>query len=290
MFNQMSHLSQRLIVGLVSLAFILVALYFSPYAYFRPIFVLMNAAVIGMAVWEYYQMAKGRGVRPLKTLGVLGTVVYTVAVYWSTQSPGAFLLPEIILGLIVFTGFLHFLFRQGHPFLDLAVTFFAILYLTIPLSFLININYYFPLDADQDGRWWLFFLLLTTKITDTGAFFCGRAFGRRKLAPEISPKKTWEGAVAGGISALISAGILYIITDAIAPTLLHGLSLGVILGLAAVLSLVAQIGDLAESALKRDTGVKDSNQLPGLGGILDVVDSLVFTTPIVYIFLKLIYP
>ena len=289
MLDKMSNLNQRLAVGLAGVCLILTAIYFSSYPYFRPIFALITAAIIGGAVWEFYAMSKNKALHPLESLGVLGSIVYVVAVFWSTQS-GSVLLPGIILAAILFIGFLHFFFRGGQILLDLAITFFAFGYLTIPLAFLVNINYYFPPDAPQDGRWWLIFLILVTKMTDTGGFFFGKFFGRTRMTPEISPKKTWEGAVGGTLMALAAAAAYSVVTDYFFPTDVHALSLWSTIGLGFIVSVLAQFGDLSESMLKRDACIKDSNQLPGLGGLLDIVDSLVFTTPIVYIFLKLMYP
>jgi phosphatidate cytidylyltransferase len=289
MLEKMSHLNQRLAVGLAVVCLILTAIYFSPYPYFRPFFALIASAIIGGAVWELYIMSKSKGVRPLESLGILGSVIYVVSVFWSTQS-GSVLLPGSVLAGLLFLSFLHFFFRQGCILFDLSVTYFAIGYLTIPLAFLVNINYYFASDSPQDGRWWLIFLILVSKLTDTGAFFCGRYFGRTKMAPEISPKKTWEGAIGGTLLAMTAAALYYVVTDHLQWQEMHGQFFWSILPLSFVLSVFAQFGDLSESMLKRDAGFKDSNQLPGLGGVLDIVDSLVFTTPILYIFLKLMYP
>lgn len=289
MLEKMSHLNQRLLVGISLVCFILFVIYFSPYPYFRPVFALSTAAIIGGAVWEYYQMAKAKGVKPLESLGILGTIIYVIATFWTVQSDSSFFFPGIILEILILLGFFYFFLKEGHPFLDLAVTFFGFIYLTIPLTFLININYFFPSDAHQDGRWWLVFLILVSKVTDTGGFFFGRHFGRTKLTPQISPKKTWEGAIGGVISALLCAVIYLFATDYLVGSSVYKLNYWIILGLAFIISFFSQVGDLSESMLKRDAGIKDSNQLPGLGGVLDVVDSLVFTTPIIYIFLKLAY-
>jgi phosphatidate cytidylyltransferase len=128
----------------------------------------------------------------------------------------------------------------------------------------------------EDGRWWLFLVVLTVWITDTGAYFVGRLIGRHKMAPGVSPGKTWEGAVAGevwGFAAVLG--------------LKEAFSLDLVLAHAAVLGLllpaVAQVGDLAESAIKRGLGVKDSSGLvPGHGGITDRLDSLLFAIPVLY--------
>ena len=131
----------------------------------------------------------------------------------------------------------------------------------------------------DDGRWWLFLAVLTVWITDTGAYFVGRVLGRHKMAPAVSPGKTWEGAIAGEVW-----GFLAVLGLKEAFGLDLAWSLAVTLGL--LLPVVAQAGDLAESALKRGLGVKDSSGLvPGHGGIADRLDSLLFAVPALYYFL-----
>jgi phosphatidate cytidylyltransferase len=136
-----------------------------------------------------------------------------------------------------------------------------------------------------DGRWWIAYLLVVTKITDIGAYFAGSLWGRRKLAPNISPKKTIEGAIVGLACALTASfvfglGIGY--TTSFRLGVFEWLFLGLILGV------VGQFGDLSESLLKRDANKKDSNALPGLGGVLDSIDSILFNAPIIYIYLHFI--
>lgn len=124
------------------------------------------------------------------------------------------------------------------------------------------------------GFWYLMYAFICTWATDTGAYFAGRAFGRHKLAPAVSPKKTWEGA-AGGTVLGAAAGW------ALAPAVALAGAQGVLLGL--LVAVAGQVADLAESALKRYAGVKDSGTLlPGHGGILDRFDSALFTVPLVY--------
>lgn len=286
-FSKMSNFKQRLTISGIGIAFLLVIIYLSPYPYFRPVFALFIAGIIGASVWEYFHLAKAKGYQPLDAIGIVCAVAYAFATFLSTQTPQAKLLPQIILWLTLFSLFLHYFIKGNEPLVNLAITLFGIAYLAIPLSCAININYFFPSDSLQDGRWWLVYLLVVTKVTDTGAYFCGKKFGRRKFAPFISPKKTWEGAIGGFIAAVISSVLLFMITflyyrlDPLGITLWQSIWLG------ALISIIAQFGDLAESLLKRDVGVKDSNQLPGLGGTLDIVDSLVFTLPLMYIFIQI---
>jgi phosphatidate cytidylyltransferase len=131
-----------------------------------------------------------------------------------------------------------------------------------------------------DGRDWVLLVVLTVWITDTGAYFVGRPLGRHKLAPQISPGKTWEGAIGGQISGLIAVAGL-------SQAFGLGIGIGHIIALGLIVPAAAQIGDLAESALKRGLDIKDSSGLvPGHGGVLDRMDSLLFAAPAVYWYLK----
>ena len=142
----------------------------------------------------------------------------------------------------------------------------------------------FKRDLNELGNAWLFTLMAMTWGSDTGAYFTGRAFGKHKLAPILSPKKSIEGAIGGFATALIAA----FIARAIA---FPHLAIWQIILLAVVANFLAQMGDLAESLLKRSYGVKDSgNTIPGHGGVLDRVDALIFSAPWVYIFAFLTIP
>jgi phosphatidate cytidylyltransferase len=132
----------------------------------------------------------------------------------------------------------------------------------------------------EAGRDWVFLVLFATFGSDTAAFFVGRTWGKHKLAPRISPGKTWEGAVAGVIGGVI-IGLLFTIATPLQLPLSYWEA--VLLGV--LISVFGQFGDLAESLLKRSTGVKDSGSLmPGHGGLLDRMDSVVFAGVVVYLY------
>lgn len=280
-----ANFKDRLIASVLGIIILLAAIYFSNSGFLSLFFLSIVAGSIGTALWEFYNIAKARGYAPLNGIGILFSIFYVFSIYLSTQIPSAFALPIIVIGLALISGFLSYFVKGTDPFINLAITFFGIIYLTLPLSFIVNINYFFPKGTPYDGRWWVFFLITITKMTDIGAYFFGKLIGSHPLTPYISPKKTWEGAVGGLLTAAIASFLFYLI-----PHFTSGasfLSLGEALSLGIGISLLAQFGDLAESLLKRDLGVKDSNHLPGLGGILDILDSLVFTIPFVYLFLKI---
>jgi phosphatidate cytidylyltransferase len=149
----------------------------------------------------------------------------------------------------------------------------GVVYLALPFSYLVLVK------GLERGEWWIMFLLLLIWANDTFAYFTGRAIGRTKLSPRISPKKTIEGAVGGLIGGAIAALLFNNI---------FGLGMGVFpaVVLSVVIGVVAIFGDLIESVLKRAAGVKDSGRvIPGHGGILDRIDSLVFAVPVLYYFM-----
>jgi phosphatidate cytidylyltransferase len=125
-------------------------------------------------------------------------------------------------------------------------------------------------------------LIAVTKITDVGAYFVGKLFGKHPLAPYLSPRKTIEGAIGGFCSAVALSLFFCIIGRSVGWDLSvwHAAWLGMVIGI------LSQVGDLAESLLKRDAAVKDSNRIPGIGGVLDLLDSVLFTSPVVYFFIR----
>ncbi len=279
----MSQLQQRLLVSTFGITILVTSIYWSYTTYGIFLFAILTAAIFSSAVWEYYNIAQTKGVEPLVTMGSMYSVAYVFATFLSINLNCPMVLPGIVLVLMLLNGFLFFFFTGRDPFVNLAITLFPIGYLILPLSCMIKINFFFQ-DGIQDGRWWLLYLLFVTKTTDAGAYFIGKLVGRRKMTTYISPKKTWEGAIGGFLTAIFLSLCFWIFaqtTIAMELTFIQSVGLGCSIGV------LAQLGDLAESLLKRDVGVKDSSRIPGLGGMLDIVDSLVFTSPMLYLFLKL---
>lgn len=137
------------------------------------------------------------------------------------------------------------------------------------------------LKLSEDGALLLTAFILITALDDIGGYFVGTRFGRHKMAPSISPAKSWEG-LAGGIVASLAGGALF-------GVLLHDLTVADGLGLALIASVLAPVGDLTESLTKREIGIKDSGRLlPGHGGLLDRLDAIVFCAPVAYLYLRLV--
>ena len=167
----------------------------------------------------------------------------------------------------------------------MAVTLFGLIYVAWLGNFITRINF-----ANPNGRYFVMLLVVVTKFTDMGAYIIGSTLGRHKMIPRISPKKTWEGtiggvafAVGGAVMCLYWPHKLSVPIVASGLNLTHALTIGFLLGAAAV------IGDLAESLIKREAGVKDSSSiLPGHGGALDMLDSFLFTAPLLYVYMRLV--
>lgn len=275
---------QRLLISSLSILVLMISIYYSYTSLFKPIFILLTIVVNSLALIEYFHLAHYKGFQPSNVFGVGITAIYTIALVLSLHSATWNDFPTLILLISFVLLFLSFFKRPVFPLGNLAVTVFGIIYLTLPISCVLRINYFFSEYALEDGRLWLAYVLIVTKMTDIGAYFCGKTLGKNKLALLISPKKTIEGAIGGLVTAVLASVIFVIFATKLAifhMTFLQSIWIGILM------SILAQLGDLSESLLKRDAGVKDSSHLPGLGGMLDVVDSLVFTLPLMYLLLKM---
>jgi len=232
-----------------------------------------------LAALEFYRMVAMSKTPPFTYFGLIWTAFFILSrnsellSLFETHFGSGLLMPLLLTSAVVLP-LIRLLSRRQKEgaFATCAWTIAGIFYVGWLLSYLVALR---SLDA---GRNWVFFALFTTWASDTTAFFIGRRFGRHKLAPDISPGKTWEGAI-GGIAGAVIMSILFF-----TPTPFH---LPLVYWQAIVLSLLVsifgQIGDLVESLLKRNMGVKDSGRLmPGHGGILDRLDSIIFAGVVVY--------
>ena len=162
----------------------------------------------------------------------------------------------------------------------ISTTLFGLMYVPWLLNFIQKINF-FPRPVE--GHYYLLYFVLVTKLSDCGAYLVGSLIGKHKMIPRISPGKTWEG-FAGAIVFSTAASVLFAI---LAGPHLAGMTRGHAIVLGVILSLTAVVGDLIESLFKREAGLKDSGRLfPGIGGILDLLDSLLFNAPLMYLYLR----
>ncbi len=187
--------------------------------------------------------------------------------------------PLILSGILLLL--IAELFRnKGSAIQNLGSTLLGILYIGAFSSAIIRIREFYS-DAPyyQNGGWIIISIFITLWLTDSAAYFLGSAFGKHKLFPRVSPNKSWEGAIAGFLFSMVTMVVL----KAFVLSFLSWID-AVVFGL--IIGLFGQIGDLIESLIKRDAGVKDSsNIIPGHGGIFDRFDSLIFSAPIVYLYM-----
>ncbi|MDD5349440.1 MAG: phosphatidate cytidylyltransferase [Chthoniobacteraceae bacterium] len=253
-------------------------------------FVMLSA--VGLAgLWEFYRMLDHKGLPNFKIVGMLcgGVLLGGSFYYYNSVGPSRSYDWEMIslLGFL-FTVFTRQIFkglRDADPLPTMAFTLFGLLYVIWMFNFMNKIVYILPRGADQHatGQFYVLYLIVVTKFSDMGAYITGSLVGRHKMVPQISPKKTWEGfAGALAFSLLGSYGMFWLMPKHLSRLdWTHATILGLLLGFAAI------VGDLAESILKRGTGTKDSGRfLPGIGGALDLIDSLLFTAPLLFFYLR----
>jgi phosphatidate cytidylyltransferase len=279
----MKDLKNRLLISSIFVGSVILLFLFARNPIVHGLIALVLAALSAVAIWEYVQFAKKKGSssrsRVLMGLGALITLSFCPM----TLGLGGRLLPQgLFLAAFLVAFALHFREKKG-AVIDLAVSVFGLLYIAVPLGMVLAILYW---PQGGDGRMWVTYLLSVTKMADVGAYFGGHLLGRRKLAPTISPKKTIEGAIAGLVTAVATSYLFYMLGMRI-DLLPFQIGFWESLLLGFVLGGIGQFGDLSESLLKRDAEKKDSNGLPGIGGILDVVDSLLFNIPLIYFYLIL---
>ncbi|OGC03344.1 hypothetical protein A2276_00285 [candidate division WOR-1 bacterium RIFOXYA12_FULL_43_27] len=231
--------------------------------------------VLGMALTsinEFYSLMMKKNYFPAFWVGNVITVFFIIFAYyalkqnWEPAHSAIFTIAAIIA---LVSGI--FLKREKDTIVDVSVTLLGMIYIGWFFSYFLFIR-----NMTEHGGY-LFFLMLTIWANDVVAYFIGTKFGRTKLAPSISPRKTVEGAVAGFIVCLVASALFSWIAEL---NLTHALILGGLIGVVAVFS------DLVESLIKRDAGVKDSSNLvPGHGGVLDRMDSFILAAPVMYYYL-----
>ena len=229
---------------------------------------------VALGLYEFFTMLQKKGIGIYKYFGIVVGAIIPLSITFSFELTKNWELFFIILALL-FLIFMQFTRRANSgTIVDISTTIFGIIYVSWFLSFMIKIRY-------LEGGLGLFLsVLFITKLGDIGAYFIGSRFGKTPLIPRISPKKSIEGALGGLFSSVIGALISRPFLSLSYP---HLVFMGIFLGI------LAQAGDLSESLMKRDCQVKDSGRLfPGMGGVLDVIDSLLFTAPAFYFYMSTI--
>lgn len=275
----------RILVGTLLTLIVVLAIVTSQMATMGWFFCAFLIFAIVCAQKEYYGMVQVKGQQPFVKIGLGCTIAYLLALLAMLKFSSLHYLPALVLQLSLITLFVYSFIPHPDPLVNLAVTVFGVAYLALPLGTILLIAYFpFP-EGLQDSRWWLFYLYAVTKMTDVGALAFGKLFGKRTLARHISPNKTVAGAF-GGFLVAVAVSICFALAARAFPDWIRmHLTIPEALLLGTGIGVISQLGDLAESVLKRDAKVKDSNQLPGLGGALDILDSLIFTAPLLFFYL-----
>ena len=312
----MSNLTLRILTAVVAIPIIVLICMAGGIYFFG--FIAVASAV---ALKEFYALASAKNAKPLVILGIVSGFFVNLSFYHAKLRSFVFdlfeaqgviipfpsqaqLLLITILVVIAVVSLVELFRNNGSPLLNLSTTIMGIFYISLFFGTFIGLREVFvPLDfpmlryfPDESsfldpataalvyrwGGYTVISILATIWICDTAAFHAGTAWGRHKLFPRVSPNKSWEGAIFGFVFAILSAVTAkYLVLEYL--TLQDSIVIGAIVGT------FGQLGDLVESLLKRDAGVKDSsNLIPGHGGVFDRFDSLLFVAPIVYLYLDFI--
>jgi phosphatidate cytidylyltransferase len=266
----------RLLTAVIVLPFLIASILVP---WLKWLFVAMAIAAMVLALFEFYVLAKRRDLKPDTGAGFLAALAILVVSCFPADLYNVILVQLIIIALTA--GTLVAATLRGAPFDKMigsaGATILGVLYIALLGSHLVSIRISFRPELSADL---LSFFFLVLMGADAGAYYVGRAFGKKKLAPSISPGKSWEGVVGGVGAALLMAAVAHY-------WFFRELALKYALPLAVVMTIVGIFGDLAESALKRGAGAKDAASiLPGHGGLLDRLDSLLFNAPLIYYFAR----
>ncbi len=234
---------------------------------------------------EFYGHARKTGARPVEWAGLAAVALFVVSARTYERAQIGSIFPAVLTLLLILSFCVELLRRKRSPIVNVGSTVFGAIYVGWLISHLVVLRgvpgrpiTVFSYTAEA-GAWLVMFTFLCTWACDTGAYFFGRSYGRTKIAPRLSPNKTVEGSAAGLVCSVLIAVVMGILIDLPAQ---HAVALGVLFGM------LCQLGDLSESAIKREVSVKDSGSIvPGHGGILDRFDSLLFAAPAAYYYVVL---
>jgi len=275
---------QRTVTGIVFVAILVGGMLSNSIGFF-----VVFLTITGLALWEFYRLVAVNELQPQKWIGlVMGILLFAISFLYCA---GWSEIDIFDLLIILFLGIpISEMYRKKeNPFINIAITYFGVLYIAFPFAllthFVINPPFtgasidvlgirYYPLV--------LLGLFIVLWANDTGAYLVGMTIGKRRLFERISPKKSWEGSIGGGMFAMLAGLIYYQITNSL--TLVDWLIISIIIVVSGT------FGDLVESLLKRSMQVKDSGTiLPGHGGILDRFDSILYAAPAVFVYLQFVY-
>ncbi len=253
---------------------------------------LLLIALFGLAgQWEFYAAQEEKGHKVFKHSGLFcGALIYASSWYFLIDHPAhaglVHLGTELVLVFSILGAFIRLVIRQENhraPITTAALTVLGLMYVPFLFNYVTLLAFSPMPGGGAVNRFLLIYLLVVTKFSDVGAYVIGSLIGRHKRIQRISPGKTWEGFAGAICTSLgLSLALTYLMG---APIHAMSLTSGVILGL--LIPLISVVGDLAESVVKRDASIKDSGRtIPGIGGALDLIDSLLFSPPVLYFYLQ----
>jgi phosphatidate cytidylyltransferase len=280
-----SELTRRIIFAVIAAPASVAIVYWGDWA-----LAIVLSVLAALAAWEFFRMARETGALPLEAAGIALAALLPIAVHAQRLGLYTLSLTAIVaMALVLFASTIWLRGPTGKPVSSVSITAFGVLYAGV-FSYIYALRYHDYAVGAAAGTALVFLPIFLTWTTDVGAYAFGRMFGRKKLIPSVSPGKTVEGAV-GGLGLTIVICLLYV-RFILMPYAQLGLTIQGAVLFAIVVSVAAQTGDLAESLLKREAGVKDSSSiLPGHGGILDRFDALLFVMPIAFLLLgRLLLP
>ncbi len=268
----MSKFVKRTIITIILTAFVSVVIYKFP----DWLFCLVIALFIGMGQFDFFKLVENKGVFVYRYFGIVVGSLIPIVIYMGNIFPELKNLETILIVVVSLMALtLQFIRRDNarDHLVSMALTLFSLFYIGWFFSFFVKIK------SLENGANLVAFLVIVTKSADIGAYLVGSRFGKNELIPRISPKKTKEGTVGGIVISLLLAVTL---GDKFTSfSFMHLFVVGF------MLAVLGQVGDLAESLIKRDCNVKDSGTyLSSIGGVLDLIDSLLFTAPVFYFYIK----
>jgi phosphatidate cytidylyltransferase len=231
------------------------------------------AALLGMH--EFYTVSKKKNLNALSYVGYVLCIVYYILLDNSMNF-------QTILLLIIAASFITLcipVINVKYNFIDVSITIFGFIYIAVFFSFIVLVN------NKPSGNYLIWLIFISSWLCDTTAYYVGRYFGKNKLCPKVSPKKTIEGSLGGLLGSTIACGLFGLVISRFGVTipLIHFIIIGLICGV------FCQFGDLVASSIKRHVNVKDySNLIPGHGGILDRFDSILFASAVVYYYITIV--
>ena len=264
--------TKRVLISIIGIPVILAASYFGSAYFFT--FVLAIALI---SFYEYSMLVRAKGANTNLWMGFLSIIfllINQVTYFFDTYS--------FLVILLLLLSSIELFRNKGSVIFNIGSTLLGILYIGLFAGSLLGIREFYPSIGDlyTRGGYLIISIFIGIWVCDSAAFFGGTALGKHKLFPRVSPNKSWEGAIFGFLFAVIIMILLK-------PVILNFLSWANIIFMGVIIGTVGQIGDLIESLIKRDAGVKDSsNLIPGHGGIFDRFDSLLFTAPVILLYLK----